>query len=39
VLAVLTEGDRLTILTAGAWLNVTADNGMTGYINSNFCGE
>lgn len=34
---VLTEGERLTILKVGAWLNVTTQNGMTGYINSKYC--
>lgn len=34
---VLTEGERLTILTAGAWLNVITEDNVTGYINSKYC--
>lgn len=37
VLGIVTEGERLTILTAGAWMNVTTEDGATGYINSNYC--
>lgn len=37
VLDIVTEGERLTILTAGAWMNVTTEDGVTGYINSNYC--
>ena len=37
VLAVLDEGDDLTILAAGDWLNVETDTGLTGYINGAYC--
>lgn len=37
VMDVVTEGERLTIHTAGAWMNVTSTNGVTGYINSKYC--
>jgi uncharacterized protein YgiM (DUF1202 family) len=37
VLDIVTEGERLTILTAGNWINVTTEDGVTGYINSNYC--
>jgi uncharacterized protein YgiM (DUF1202 family) len=37
VLDIVTEGERLTILTAGAWANVTTSGGVTGWINSNYC--
>ncbi len=34
---VLTEGARLTILTAGTWTNVTTEDGVTGWLNSKYC--
>ena len=37
VLDIVTEGERLTILTADAWANVTSADGVTGWINSNYC--
>ncbi len=37
VLAVVTEGERLDILTSGEWMNVTTVDGVTGWINSNYC--
>ena len=37
VIFVLDEGDRLTILELGEWLQVQTDDGGTGYINSNYC--
>jgi uncharacterized protein YgiM (DUF1202 family) len=37
VLDIVTEGERLTILTAGNWTHVTTEDGVTGYINSNYC--
>ncbi|MBI5944647.1 MAG: SH3 domain-containing protein [Chloroflexi bacterium] len=37
VLDIVTEGDRLTIITAGAWANVTTEDGVTGWINSIYC--
>mgnify|MGYP000159184243 CR=1 FL=1 len=37
VLAVLAEGDDLTILAAGDWLSVETDKGLTGYINGAYC--
>ena len=37
VLDIVTEGERLTILTAGAWANVTSADGVTGWVNSNYC--
>jgi SH3-like domain-containing protein len=37
VISVLSEGASLDIVQAGAWLNVTTEDGVTGYINSNFC--
>lgn len=44
VLDVVTEGERLTILEAGAptgyaslWMNVTTADGVTGWLNSKYC--
>lgn len=37
VIRVLTEGERLQVITAGAWVNVITEDGVTGYINSNYC--
>lgn len=37
VLDIVTEGERLTILTAGAWMNVTTESGVTGWLNSKYC--
>ncbi len=37
VLVVLQEGDRLEVLAFGDWLKVDATNGVSGYINSNYC--
>jgi uncharacterized protein YgiM (DUF1202 family) len=37
VLDLLTEGETLTILTAGLWTQVTNADGVTGYINSKYC--
>lgn len=37
VLDIVTEGERLTILTAGAWMNVTTEDGVTGWLNSKYC--
>ena len=37
VLEVLAEGDTLTVLAAGDWLNVETDAGAAGYINSTYC--
>lgn len=36
-LGIVTEGERLTILTAGAWMNVTTESGVTGWLNSKYC--
>jgi uncharacterized protein YgiM (DUF1202 family) len=37
VLDIVTEGERLTVLAAGNWAHVTTKDGVTGYINSNYC--
>lgn len=37
VVDIVTEGERLTITAAGAWLGVTTEGGVTGYINSKYC--
>ena len=37
VLAIVTEGERLDILTAGSWAQVTNSDGVTGWLNSKFC--
>lgn len=33
----LTQGETLTILTPGYWLEVRTQTGKTGYINSTYC--
>jgi len=37
VVAVLTEGQALTLLQPGRWAQVRTGGGITGYINSSFC--
>lgn len=37
VLDIVTEGESLTILTAGLWVNVTNADGITGWLNSKYC--
>ncbi|MEK6751608.1 MAG: SH3 domain-containing protein [Chloroflexota bacterium] len=37
VMQVLTEGESLTILTAGLWVNVTTESGVTGWLYSKYC--
>ena len=37
VLAVLQQGDLLTVLERGHWLNVKTDTGAAGFINSKYC--
>ena len=37
VIEVLAEGDRLTILAAGDWLNVQTETGAAGFVNSKYC--
>lgn len=37
VLDIVTEGEPLTILTAGAWAHVMTEDGVMGYINSKYC--
>jgi len=37
VLDIVTEGERLTILTAGNWTQVTNADGVTGWLNSKYC--
>jgi uncharacterized protein YgiM (DUF1202 family) len=37
VLAVLNDGDHLTVLELGDWLKVQPEKGQEGYINSNYC--
>ncbi len=37
VLDILTEGERLDILTAGSWVQVTNADGVTGWLNSKYC--
>lgn len=37
VLKVLTEGERLQIIAAGTWMNVTTESGVTGWLNSKYC--
>ncbi len=34
---ILTEGERLTIITAGLWVNVTTEGGVTGWLNNKYC--
>lgn len=37
VLDIVTEGERLQIIAAGAWMNVTTESGVTGFVNSKYC--
>jgi hypothetical protein len=37
VLDILTEGESLTIITTGKWMNVKTENGATGWLNSKYC--
>ena len=37
VLAVLKQGDRLTVLELGDWIEVQPDKGAAGFVNSNYC--
>ena len=37
VIEVLEEGEMLTILAAGDWLQVQTEAGAAGYINSSYC--
>lgn len=37
VIRILTEGESLKVIRAGAWANVATSDGATGYINSNYC--
>ena len=37
VLAIVTEGESLDILTAGNWIQVTNTDGVTGWLNSKYC--
>jgi uncharacterized protein YgiM (DUF1202 family) len=37
VLDIVTEGERLTILTAGNWTHVTTEDGVSGWLNSKYC--
>lgn len=37
VVAVLTDGDSLAIISWGDWIQVQTADGLTGYINSKFC--
>lgn len=37
VIRVLTEGERLTVLTAGNWTHVTTEDGVSGWLNSKYC--
>ncbi len=39
VLDIMTEGERLTIITAGEYVNVTTESGVTGWLNSKYCKE
>lgn len=36
-LAVLTEGDTLTVTTSGEWLQVQTAEGLTGFVYADFC--
>lgn len=36
-LGIVTEGERLTIHMEGAWMNVTNEDGVTGWLNSKYC--
>jgi len=37
VLDIVTEGERLTVLTAGNWTQVTTEDGVSGWLNSKYC--
>jgi len=37
VLDILTEGASLDIVQAGDWMNVTTEDGATGFVNSKYC--
>ena len=37
IIGALSEGEKLTIVTPGLWLEVRTGDGLTGYINSKFC--
>ncbi len=37
VLAIVTEGERLDILSAGSWIQATNADGVIGWLNSKFC--
>jgi uncharacterized protein YgiM (DUF1202 family) len=37
VIRVLTEGERLQVIATGAWMNVTTEDGVTGWLNSKYC--
>jgi hypothetical protein len=37
VLDILTEGETLTIITAGEYVNATTESGITGWLNSKYC--
>jgi len=37
VIRVLTEGERLNILSAGAWAQVTTADGLKGWLNFEYC--
>jgi hypothetical protein len=37
VLDILTEGESLTIITAGEYVNVTTKSGVTGWLNKKYC--
>jgi hypothetical protein len=37
VLDILTEGESLTIITAGEYVNVTTESGVTGWLNKKYC--
>jgi uncharacterized protein YgiM (DUF1202 family) len=37
VLDIVTEGESLTILTAGNWTHATTKDGVTGWLNSKYC--
>ena len=37
VLDTLTEGESLTIVKAGLWIQVTRADGVTGWLNSKYC--
>lgn len=37
VVGALSEGEPLTVITAGGWLYVQTGEGVTGYVNSIFC--